>query len=95
MHVGGTPRALQTSNRGPVRRIIEHHLWRRIFCAGTPELVFRHAMGLEGSFSKRLGSHYRRGRTRDWLKFEKPEAPGVGGKRKRIGVADPELPIAR
>jgi bifunctional non-homologous end joining protein LigD len=35
------------------------------------ELVFRHAckMGLEGIVSKRLGSIYRSGRSKDWLKF--------------------------
>ena len=43
------------------------------------DLVFRHAckMGLEGIVSKRLGSYYRSGRTRDWLKFKNPEAPAV------------------
>jgi bifunctional non-homologous end joining protein LigD len=35
------------------------------------EMVFRHAcrMGLEGIVSKRLGSPYRSGRSKDWLKF--------------------------
>jgi bifunctional non-homologous end joining protein LigD len=43
------------------------------------ELVFRHAckMGLEGIVSKRLGSRYRSGRSKDWLKFKNPEAPAV------------------
>jgi bifunctional non-homologous end joining protein LigD len=43
------------------------------------ELVFRHAcaMRLEGIVSKRLGSHYRSGRTRDWLKFKNPASPAV------------------
>jgi len=43
------------------------------------ELVFRHAcaMGLEGIVSKRLGSRYRSGRTKDWLKFKNPDAPAV------------------
>jgi bifunctional non-homologous end joining protein LigD len=43
------------------------------------DLVFRHAckMGLEGIVSKRLGSQYRSGRTKDWLKFKNPEAPAV------------------
>jgi ATP-dependent DNA ligase len=43
------------------------------------ELVFRHAcvMGLEGIVSKRLGSMYRSGRSRDWLKFKNPAAPAV------------------
>jgi ATP-dependent DNA ligase len=33
--------------------------------------------GLEGIVSKRLGSHYRSGRTSDWLKFKNPDAPAV------------------
>ena len=43
------------------------------------ELVFRHAcaMGLEGIVSKRLGSRYRSGRSKDWLKFKNPDAPAV------------------
>jgi bifunctional non-homologous end joining protein LigD len=36
------------------------------------DVVFRHAckMGLEGIVSKRLGSVYRSGRSKDWLKFK-------------------------
>jgi ATP-dependent DNA ligase len=43
------------------------------------ESVFRHAckMGLEGIVSKRLGSRYRSGRSKDWLKFKNPNAPAV------------------
>jgi bifunctional non-homologous end joining protein LigD len=43
------------------------------------DVVFRHAckMGLEGIVSKRLGSRYVSGRTRDWLKFKNPAAPAV------------------
>jgi bifunctional non-homologous end joining protein LigD len=43
------------------------------------EVVYRHAcrMGLEGIVSKRLGSRYTSGRTRDWLKFKNPAAPAV------------------
>jgi bifunctional non-homologous end joining protein LigD len=43
------------------------------------DIVFRHAckMGLEGIVSKRLGSRYVSGRTRDWLKFKNPAAPAV------------------
>ena len=43
------------------------------------DIVFRHAcaMGLEGIVSKRLGSRYRSGRTKDWLKFKSPNAPAV------------------
>ena len=42
-------------------------------------MVFRHAckMGLEGIVSKRLGSHYRAGRSPDRLKFKNPAAPAV------------------
>jgi len=43
------------------------------------DVVFRHAcrLGLEGIVSKRLGSHYVSGRSRDWLKFKNPNAPAV------------------
>jgi ATP-dependent DNA ligase len=34
-------------------------------------------MGLEGIVSKRLGSRYRSGRSKDWLKFKNPTAPAV------------------
>ena len=41
--------------------------------------MFKHpcALGCEGIVSKRLGSRYRSGRTRDWLKFKNPAAPAV------------------
>jgi bifunctional non-homologous end joining protein LigD len=43
------------------------------------DVVFRHAciLGCEGIVSKRLGSRYRSGRTKDWLKFKNPDAPAV------------------
>jgi bifunctional non-homologous end joining protein LigD len=43
------------------------------------DIVFRHAcaMGLEGIVSKRLGSRFVSGRTRDWLKMKNPDAPAV------------------
>jgi ATP-dependent DNA ligase len=43
------------------------------------DLVFRHAckLGCEGIVSKRLGSRYRSGRSKDWLKFKNPDAPAV------------------
>jgi bifunctional non-homologous end joining protein LigD len=43
------------------------------------EVVFQHAckMGLEGIVSKRLGSHYRSGRSPDWLKMKNPAAPAA------------------
>jgi ATP-dependent DNA ligase len=34
-------------------------------------------MQLEGIVSKRLGSIYRSGRSKDWLKFKYPNAPAV------------------
>ena len=54
----------------PGLRLNEHH---------DGESVFRHAckMGLEGIVSKRLGSRYRSGTSKDWLKFKNPEAPAV------------------
>jgi bifunctional non-homologous end joining protein LigD len=47
--------------------------------AAAGDMVFRHAcqLGLEGIVSKRLGSRYVSGRTRDWLKFKNPAAPAV------------------
>src|SRR5262249_41074881 len=46
-------------------------------CADLPaDVVFRHAcrLGFEGIVSKRLGSPYRSGRSRDWLKLKNPAA---------------------
>ena len=47
------------------------------------ESVFQHAckMGLQGIVSKRLGSRYRSGRSKDWLKFKNPAAPAVRPKK--------------
>jgi bifunctional non-homologous end joining protein LigD len=46
---------------------------------GNGAVVFEHACGLgcEGIVSKRLGSTYRSGRSRDWLKVKSPTAPAV------------------
>jgi hypothetical protein len=43
------------------------------------DVVFRHAckLGFEGIVSKRLGSPYRSGRSRDWIKTKNPAAPAV------------------
>jgi bifunctional non-homologous end joining protein LigD len=43
------------------------------------DVVFRHAcaMGLEGIVSKRLGSPYRSGRSKDWVKIKNPAAPAM------------------
>ena len=49
-------------------------------CDDLPaDVVFRHAckLGFEGIVSKRLGSPYRSGRSRDWLKLKNPNAPAV------------------
>jgi ATP-dependent DNA ligase len=42
-------------------------------------VVFRHAckLGFEGIVSKRLGSRYTSGRTRNWLKMKNPAGPAV------------------
>ena len=42
-------------------------------------LVFEHAcrLGLEGIVSKRKGSWYSSGRSRDWVKAKRPTAPAV------------------
>jgi bifunctional non-homologous end joining protein LigD len=47
--------------------------------AAPGDVVFCHAcqLGLEGIVSKRLGSRYTSGRSRDWLKFKNPAAPAV------------------
>ena len=46
---------------------------------GDGPTIVAHAckMGLEGIVSKRLGSRYCSGRSKDWLKFKNPEAPAV------------------
>jgi bifunctional non-homologous end joining protein LigD len=43
------------------------------------DVLFRHAckLGLEGIVSKRLGSPYRSGRSRHWIKSKNPAAPAV------------------
>jgi bifunctional non-homologous end joining protein LigD len=46
-------------------------------CDGA--IIFAHAceLGREGIVSKRLGSTYRSGRSRHWVKVKNPEAPAV------------------
>jgi ATP-dependent DNA ligase len=43
------------------------------------DVVFRHAcqLGFEGIVSKRLGSPYRSGRSRHWVKSKNPQHPAV------------------
>jgi bifunctional non-homologous end joining protein LigD len=49
------------------------------YIAESGDVVFRHAckLGFEGIVSKRLGSRYPSGRTRNWLKMKNPAAPAV------------------
>jgi ATP-dependent DNA ligase len=56
---------------------------------GDGPTVFAHAckMGLEGIVSKRLGSLYRSGRSRDWLKSKNPAAPAVKREARRLEIA--------
>jgi ATP-dependent DNA ligase len=48
-------------------------------CVGDGDIVYRQAwkLGCEGIVSKRLGSLYRSGRSRHWLKVKNPAAPAV------------------
>jgi ATP-dependent DNA ligase len=41
------------------------------------DVVYACALGCEGIVSKRLGSRYRSGRSKDWLKFKNPAAPAA------------------
>jgi ATP-dependent DNA ligase len=47
--------------------------------ADPGDVVFKHAcaLGCEGIVAKRVGSRYRSGRSRDWLKLKNPDAPAV------------------
>ena len=47
--------------------------------SGDGAIIFKHVckLGCEGIVSKRLGSTYRSGRTRHWLKVKNPKAPAV------------------
>jgi ATP-dependent DNA ligase len=53
----------------------------------SPATLSHHAckMGLEGIVSKRLGSRYRSGRSKDWLKMKNSNAPAVKTGR-RVGL---------
>jgi ATP-dependent DNA ligase len=59
-------------------------MWLQLVYRCLPSLsdgatIFAHAcnMGLEGIVSKRLGSPYRSGRSRHWVKSKNPAAPAV------------------
>jgi ATP-dependent DNA ligase len=68
-------------------RICPHN---RFAIAGDGEIVYRQAcqLGCEGIVSKRLGSLYRSGRSRHWVKVKNSAAPAVRARRKRIGAAN-------
>ena len=46
---------------------------------GDGGTIFAHAcrLGCEGIVSKRVGSSYRSGRSKDWIKVKNPAAPAV------------------
>jgi hypothetical protein len=44
---------------------------------GRRSLPWPFGVRFEGIVSKRLGSRYRSGRSKDWLKFKNPDAPAV------------------
>jgi ATP-dependent DNA ligase len=46
---------------------------------GDGDILFAHAckLGCEGIVSKRLGSPYRSGRSKHWIKVKNPKAPAV------------------
>jgi bifunctional non-homologous end joining protein LigD len=72
---------LETRKR-ELAKLLNHAGWALQFnehIAEPGEVVFRHAckLGLEGIVSKRLGSPYRSGRSRDWIKSKNPAAPAV------------------
>ena len=60
--------------RGPYPGIAlsEHYV-------GDGDIVYKHAckFGCEGVVSKRLGSHYRSGRSTAWIKVKNPMTPAV------------------
>ena len=44
---------------------------------GPPSFEHACRLGLEGIVSKRKGSRYQSGRSRDWVKAKNPEAPAI------------------
>jgi ATP-dependent DNA ligase len=57
------------------------------FFEGDGDILFEHAckLGCEGIVSKRLGSPYRSGRSKHWVKVKNPKAPA---KLRKIGGAE-------
>jgi hypothetical protein len=50
-------------------------------------------MGLEGIVSKRKGSWYSSGRSRDWLKAKNPKAPASDARKELLKMASDPDPI--
>jgi bifunctional non-homologous end joining protein LigD len=72
--------ARKRSLAGVLRRKTAAGIQLNEYCDDLPvDVVFRHAckLGFEGIVSKRVGSPYRSGRSRDWLKLKNPNAPAV------------------
>jgi len=67
-------RKLATLLRRPHAGIVMNEVFE-----GDSDILFAHAckLGCEGIVSKRLGSHYRSGRSTAWLKVKNPAAPAV------------------
>ena len=67
------PRCTQVTLRSLLVKVGPRLRWNE-HIEGDGETIFRHAckLGLEGIVSKRLGSPYSSGRSRDWLKFKNP-----------------------
>jgi bifunctional non-homologous end joining protein LigD len=67
-------RKLAKLARGPHPGIVLNE-----FYEGDGDILFEHAckLGCEGIVSKRLGSPYRSGRSRYWLKIKNPKAPAM------------------
>jgi ATP-dependent DNA ligase len=70
--------------KGELGRLLHHRMRHpglkfNDHITGAGDVVFRHAcaMGLEGIVSKRLGSPYRSGRSKDWVKIKNPAAPAM------------------
>jgi bifunctional non-homologous end joining protein LigD len=57
----------------------KHGILVNEYFEGDGAIIYKHAcaLGCEGIVSKRLGTSYRAGRSRNWLKIKNPEAPAV------------------
>jgi bifunctional non-homologous end joining protein LigD len=64
-----------------IRLLAKASVWLQVndHIVDPGDVVFRHAcqLGFEGIVSKRLGSPYRSGRSRYWIKSKNPAAPAV------------------